>query len=39
MTPRLRNAHLLAPEGVQAMMALEASFDSVNAQKWCCGIW
>lgn len=28
MTPRLRNAHLLAPEGVQAMMALEASFDS-----------
>jgi AhpD family alkylhydroperoxidase len=28
MTPRLRNPHLLAPEAVQAMMALEASFDS-----------
>ena len=28
MTSRLRNVHLLAPESVQAMMALEASFDS-----------
>lgn len=28
MTPRLRNPHMLAPEGIKAMMALEASFES-----------
>lgn len=28
MTPRLRNPHLLAPESVKAMMALEASFET-----------
>jgi AhpD family alkylhydroperoxidase len=33
MTPRLRNAHLLAPEGVQAMMALEASFESSTLES------
>ncbi|ACL58610.1 carboxymuconolactone decarboxylase family protein [Methylobacterium nodulans] len=28
MTPRLRNPHKLAPEGIQAMLALEASFKA-----------
>lgn len=28
MTPRLRTPHLLAPESVKAMMALEASFET-----------
>ena len=28
MTPRLNNAHTLAPESIKAMMALEASFAS-----------
>jgi AhpD family alkylhydroperoxidase len=28
MTPRLRNAHMLAPESVKAMQALEASFEA-----------
>ena len=28
MTARVRNPHLLAPESIKAMMALEASFDA-----------
>ncbi|MFA6113016.1 MAG: carboxymuconolactone decarboxylase family protein [Sphingomonas sp.] len=28
MTPRLRNPHMLAPESVKAMQALEASFEA-----------
>ena len=32
MTPRLRNPHMLAPEAIKAMMALEASFESSSIE-------